>query len=327
MNDRLRGDTGSDTLVGGVDGDRMVGGSGDDLFYVDTSTDIVFELSGGGNDRVIVTAETYTLARHVEILRNERDDTARALTSNSAGATLVGSSAGHRLYGQGGTDFRFGGLGDDTLNGQSGDDLLQGRSGVDRLSGGLGDDVLNGEGDADLRDLLQGGSGLDRLQTNNNGAAFGGSGGDQFILNGDETGSLGGGGTLEALAVIADFEGALISPDSNQDTLVFATGQENGAFAYVEAAAFSGSGTLRRRPAAAGSGSGRRWRRRHGRRHEQHDQRQPADLERLSVLGLENRLASGWVRVSKEAGLVDLDDVGDHRPKTSKRLRDLVTVL
>ncbi len=97
----------------------------------------------------------------------------------------------------------FGGSGNNSISGTSANDLILGNSGKDRLSGGMGDDFLNGEGDEDLRDLLQG-----------------------------ESGSLTGGGTLEALTMIGDFEGLLVSPGSNQDTLVFATGLENGAFTY-----------------------------------------------------------------------------------------------
>ena len=78
-NDFLGGDSGNDTLVGGLgndslDGgagnDSMTGGAGDDSYKVDSATDVVVEVAGGGTDTEFVgrSLAAITMANEVENL-------------------------------------------------------------------------------------------------------------------------------------------------------------------------------------------------------------------------------------------------------------------
>ena len=44
------------------------GGTGDDVFFVDNTGDVVVELAGEGNDTVVSSLRSYTLLDHVENL-------------------------------------------------------------------------------------------------------------------------------------------------------------------------------------------------------------------------------------------------------------------
>jgi len=70
-NDTLTGNDGNDTLDGGAGTDRMTGGKGDDLYFVDSTKDIVTETltlaALGGVDTVRSTA-TFTLGTNVDNL-------------------------------------------------------------------------------------------------------------------------------------------------------------------------------------------------------------------------------------------------------------------
>ncbi|MDV2991619.1 MAG: hypothetical protein N4J56_001273 [Chroococcidiopsis sp. SAG 2025] len=59
-NDELYGGTGRDTLDGGAGIDTLVGGKGDDTYIVDSTTDIIREYEGGGEDTVR-SSVSYTL--------------------------------------------------------------------------------------------------------------------------------------------------------------------------------------------------------------------------------------------------------------------------
>ena len=121
LDNALTGNIGADTLVGGdgndvlngLEGpDHMTGGLGDDAYYVQDSTDVVVELSGGGTDTVYSTV-TFDLS--VGEIEN---------------ATLLWT-LNRNLYGN---DL------DNILTGNSGNNILKGGKGGDTMIGGLGDD-------------------------------------------------------------------------------------------------------------------------------------------------------------------------------------------
>jgi Ca2+-binding RTX toxin-like protein len=118
----LSGGDGNDTIDGGTGNDTMVGGNGDDTFYVNVSTDVVTEASGGGTDTVI-SSVTLTLGSNVENL------------------TLTGSSA---LNGTGNAlaNLLIGNTGNNSLSGGDGNDTLDGGTGTDTMVGGNGDDTF-----------------------------------------------------------------------------------------------------------------------------------------------------------------------------------------
>ncbi|GFE71085.1 calcium-binding protein [Chroococcus sp. FPU101] len=121
-NDRLEGGNGNDTLDGGTGADTMIGGSGDDTYIVDSLSDVITELAGGGVD-TIKTSLSYTLSENY--------------VNN---LTLTGSS---NLNGTGNSydNVITGNAGNNTLRGNAGKDTLNGGNGIDTLIGGTGDDT------------------------------------------------------------------------------------------------------------------------------------------------------------------------------------------
>jgi Ca2+-binding RTX toxin-like protein len=219
--DVLMGLDGNDILRGGAGLNVLHGGAGDDVYVVETATDQLIELSGGGIDTVLTGLSSYTLASpNVENLTYS--GTGAFTGTGDAGANVITGGAGDDvLAGRGGNDTLIGGDGIDTasyadaagavdvrLNGRvalrdgdggtdilSGienligsafDDLLVGDAGANILRGGLGRDILLGmDGD----DVLDGGAGLANTMQ-------GGRGDDLYIVSavGDSTYELAGEG-------------------------------------------------------------------------------------------------------------------------------------
>ena len=111
-NDTLEGGDDGDTLEGGAGIDTLAGGAGDDTYIVDSATDTLIELAGGGIDTV-QSSVTFTLANEFERL------------------TLVGTAA---IDG----------------SGNSLDNVVTGNPGDNRLHGGPGADLLVGLGGSDV---------------------------------------------------------------------------------------------------------------------------------------------------------------------------------
>ena len=128
-NDRLFGYQGNDTLDGGGGNDSMIGGSGDDVYIVNSQYDRVFEVAGGGIDRVQTALASHTLANEVENL------------------TYVGAG-NFTGVGNGSDNLIIGGRGNDTLSGYGGDDTIRGGNGHDVINGNAGDDWLIGDAGA-----------------------------------------------------------------------------------------------------------------------------------------------------------------------------------
>jgi len=118
--------------------DVLEGGPGNDTYIVHSSSDVVIEQSGGGNDTVRSDV-SYTLGNNVENLTLAGVAAING-TGNSLANTLTGNAAANVLSGQGGNDTLNGGAGNDVLNGGAGadryvfDTALNGSSNVDRLA-------------------------------------------------------------------------------------------------------------------------------------------------------------------------------------------------
>jgi Ca2+-binding RTX toxin-like protein len=67
--DSLSGGAGNDLLFGGADADTLAGGAGNDIYRISGSGAVVVEASGGGNDTVEASVNSYTLTAEVESLR------------------------------------------------------------------------------------------------------------------------------------------------------------------------------------------------------------------------------------------------------------------
>ncbi|MBM6594446.1 hypothetical protein [Microvirga pudoricolor] len=113
------GSAGADTLDGGGaaadSADSLVGGSGNDVYVVHRSTDVVSETGAGDADR-IVTAVSFTIASNVETLE---------ASAGAGDVTLTGNAAANTLIGAGGNDVLVGAGGADRLEGKSGDDTYE----------------------------------------------------------------------------------------------------------------------------------------------------------------------------------------------------------
>ncbi|WP_201860421.1 right-handed parallel beta-helix repeat-containing protein [Microvirga soli] len=112
---RLKGDVGNDTLDGGAGIDTLDGGDGNDIYYVDSSADIIIEkdhLGAGGIDSVFSTA-SYSLSVEVENLTLLGSTHINA-TGNTQNNILTGNSGNNIIDGDKGSDVMTGGLGDDT---------------------------------------------------------------------------------------------------------------------------------------------------------------------------------------------------------------------
>lgn len=143
-NNVITGSTGDDTLDGGGGFDTLIGGAGDDLYLIDSSTDTITELAGGGIDSIVSSVD-YALGNEIENL---------TLTGNAH----IGS--GNAL-----NNSLIGGSGADTLTGGAGNDRLDGGLGADTLIGGIGDDTYYIDNPSDVVIELAG-EGFDTVVVN-----------------------------------------------------------------------------------------------------------------------------------------------------------------
>src|SRR5262249_41381194 len=103
-NNTLIGGDGRDQLAGAGGGDRMIGGAGDDSYYVDSTSDVVIESPGEGNDGVYASLD-YTLGPNLEWLDLEGtgningvgNDLDNVLIGNPSNNTLIGGAGGDTI--------------------------------------------------------------------------------------------------------------------------------------------------------------------------------------------------------------------------------------
>jgi Ca2+-binding RTX toxin-like protein len=139
----------------------MYGGTGNDMYYVDSASDVISEAASAGTDRVN-SYINYTLGSNVEDLYLY--GTATTGIGNALDNKIVGNSNANTLYGQGGNDKLYGYDGDDTMVGGAGNDTLYGSTGQELFvfaeSGSANSDTINGFSHTDdtmvLQDILDG---------------------------------------------------------------------------------------------------------------------------------------------------------------------------
>jgi Ca2+-binding RTX toxin-like protein len=110
----------------------LVGGTGDDIYVVSNSGDIITEYAGEGSDEIRTTLASYTIGAHVENL------------TYTGAASFIGT----------------GNASDNILAGGAGNDSLIGLSGNDMLAGGPGNDILDGGDGTDTADYSTATSGV-----------------------------------------------------------------------------------------------------------------------------------------------------------------------
>ena len=169
-NDTLRGDEGDDTLDGGLDNDSLAGGAGNDFYYVNSTSDKIYEVAGEGIDSVSASVSDYTLDGNTEVLI--LTGTLKIGVGNNSANTLIGNTAKNSLDGGSEDDSLDGGAGADTLIGAAGNDTLNGGSGGDSMIGGSGNDfyILDSSID-EVNETLNGG-GTDSVSASISGYAL-----------------------------------------------------------------------------------------------------------------------------------------------------------
>ncbi|WP_051378975.1 beta strand repeat-containing protein [Derxia gummosa] len=229
LDNLIRGNSGANVLDGGAGIDTLEGGAGNDLYVVDSDSDVINELAGGGTDGVESTV-SWTLGAELENLVLVGGGRING-TGNALANSISGNLAANLLRGGDGNDTLDGGAGSDTLEGGAGNDTYVIDSTADRLveaalAGNdtvlsyitktlalnfenltlLGSSAINGTGNADANmlignsasnrldgaagnDTLDGGAGADTL--------IGGSGDDSYVVDSvrDIVTELAGGGT------------------------------------------------------------------------------------------------------------------------------------
>ncbi|MGL5926532.1 Calx-beta domain-containing protein [Chroococcidiopsis sp.] len=109
-------------INGGAGNDTMSGRLGNDVYYVDSTGDIIIESAGTdtGFDTVHASV-SYTLTDNVEKLVLTGFDALNG-TGNAGNNVLIGNTSNNTLEGLTGNDYLDGGLGSDTMKGGDGDD-------------------------------------------------------------------------------------------------------------------------------------------------------------------------------------------------------------
>lgn len=130
-NNTLVGSNGDNTLDGGAGIDSLAGGKGDDLYYVDTTKDVVTEGAGAGSDFVISSAD-YAIGNNIEQL----------ILTGSNDIDGTGNAVNNYIQGNSGDNFLNGGGGTDTILAQDGNDTINGGLLNDTVAGNGGDDLI-----------------------------------------------------------------------------------------------------------------------------------------------------------------------------------------
>jgi Ca2+-binding RTX toxin-like protein len=175
-NNNLSGGNGNDTLNGGLGNDTMVGGLGDDTYWVDSSTDVVTELTNEGIDTVTASV-SYTLGNYIENLVLSGSGNSDG-TGNSVNNVLTGNSGNNLLNGSTGNDTMIGAAGNDTyVVDATGDSIIENANeGTDTVQSSItwtlasnlenlvltGTSAINGTGNVG-NNILTGNTGINSL--------------------------------------------------------------------------------------------------------------------------------------------------------------------
>lgn len=172
---QLFGGGGNDILNGATGNDFMQGGAGNDTYIVDSSGDILDELTFPGDDAVL-SSITFTLpvAASIESLTLTGTTDING-TGNNLSNTILGNAGNNLLAGLNGNDSLIGGSGFDKLTGGAGNDSFDGGNGI-----GLDQVVEAGNVNFTLTNTTLTGNGTDTLTGIEGAELTGGSGNNTF---------------------------------------------------------------------------------------------------------------------------------------------------
>ncbi|WP_120785121.1 calcium-binding protein [Kumtagia ephedrae] len=157
-NDTLVGGNGADTLNGGLGNDKMTGGLGNDTYIVNSLSDVVDEVAGGGTaDRVASNIDWVLAAgQEIEVLTTTKSTGTSSidLRGNALAQRIVGNDGNNRLH-DGGTGPGASDSQPDTLIGRDGNDTYivynsnavvveRAAEGTDRVAAGVDYQLGNG---------------------------------------------------------------------------------------------------------------------------------------------------------------------------------------
>jgi Ca2+-binding RTX toxin-like protein len=151
-NNTLTGNDQNNLLDGMLGNDRLEGRGGDDIYGVNTTSDVVVEAANAGTDQIRSTV-SYTLSVNVENLTLEGTGAING-TGNDLGNKLLGNSAANILKGGIGADVLDGAAGADTLTGGTEFDTFVFRKG--EISGDIVTDFIGNGANAGDRLIFQG---------------------------------------------------------------------------------------------------------------------------------------------------------------------------
>jgi uncharacterized delta-60 repeat protein len=200
-NNTLNGGGGNDTLNGSTGVDTLIGGLGNDIFSVDSTTDVITENANEGTD-TIQSSVTFSLATFLNI-ENLTLTGSSAIngTGNTANNSLTGNAANNTLDGGDGNDTLNGGAGNDSLIGGNGNDFAYYYSSTGsvtvNLATGTASDGLGGtdtlsfienvQGSNTAGDNLTGNTGVNVLYGYGGADILIGGGGNDLLYLGSDT--------------------------------------------------------------------------------------------------------------------------------------------
>ncbi|MBI4249249.1 MAG: calcium-binding protein [Elusimicrobia bacterium] len=227
----MTGNAGINILDGSAGNDILIGLAGNDTYYVDSATDTVTEVAGGGADIVYSSAAAFTLPVNVERLiidaAGNANGTGNALANRMDGNdftnVLRGMDGNDVIYGNGGNDNILGDNGNDRLVGGSGNDALHGLAGTDVMEGGSGNDAYWAEVSGD-QVIETADGGMDTLYTKFTTLLADYANVENLILTGSA--AINGTGTAGANSMTGGTGNNILNGGGGSDTLLGGTGND-----------------------------------------------------------------------------------------------------
>jgi Ca2+-binding RTX toxin-like protein len=197
-NNILKGNSANNTLNGSTGVDTLIGGLGNDIYQVDSTTDVIIENASEGTD-TIQSSVTFSLVAfpNIENLTLTGSSVING-TGNTANNSLTGNTANNTLDGGDGNDTLNGGAGNDTLIGGNGNDYAYYYSSTAsvtvNLATGTASDGLGGTDTLSFIENVQGSNTAgDNLTGDAKNNIFYGYGGNDTLNGGDGNDTLIGG--------------------------------------------------------------------------------------------------------------------------------------